>query len=256
MSSQAHVHSLEAVEAVRTALVTFLDQVEQALATLDVEMRRTLDWLEHDRPAYWRRQVRDAVDGVNEAQAALRHKLMFPINDERPSCREERAALQRAQDRLAYCQEKAESVRNWIKVVRQEMFDYQGRISQLVRLVEIDGPVAVGVLARIRHHINEYQAVRKTDGRASYESLALADKVWNLPSPSGRGAEGEGASPPLPLGKGRGEGALAQHQDEGNLSSPSGREADGEGALDRDEQALQTSPPPTPLQQEDKATGD
>lgn len=209
MSSQAHVHSLEAVQAVRHALVEFLDQAEQALATLQVEMRRMLDWLEHDRPAYWKRQIRQAMDEVNDAQAALHRCLMFPIGDQRPSCREERAALKKAQQRLVYCQQKAERVRHWVKAVRQELFEYEGRISQLVRLVELDGPYAVGVLDRIERHINEYQQVRKSQGRASYEALAMSEQLWRRPSADVPAAEQAPSQPdaasPVPEGKERGE---------------------------------------------------
>lgn len=205
MSSQAYVQSLEAVEAVRAALVIFLDQVGQALATLDTEMRRMLEWLEHDRPGYWRRQIRQAVDDVTEAQAALHRCLMYPINDERPACREERAMLQQAQEHLAYCRHKAERVRYWAGTVRHEMSEYQGRISRLVQLVDVDGPHAVGVLGRIIRQLEEYQAVRTSQSRAAYEGLALVEDLWRKPSGddqtsppplSGRGAAGEGVLDP------------------------------------------------------------
>ena len=80
-----------------------------------------------------RTQVRIANDQVHEAQQALHRCLMFPIADERPSCYEERAALKKAQARLAYCEEKEERVRHWQRTVQHELFEYEGRISQLVR---------------------------------------------------------------------------------------------------------------------------
>ena len=52
----ANVRSLEAIQAVRAALVVFRDELEQALSMIDLEMRHVLDWLEHDRPRFWRRQ--------------------------------------------------------------------------------------------------------------------------------------------------------------------------------------------------------
>ena len=90
-----------------------------------------------------------AHDQVHEAQQALHRCLMFPIADERPSCYEERAALKKAQARLAYCEEKEERVRHWQRTVQHELFEYEGRISQLVRTVEVDVPQAMGVLHKI-----------------------------------------------------------------------------------------------------------
>ena len=163
MDSQARVHSLTSIESVRTAMTSFVDQVGDALTELESEMRRVQEWLEHDRPRYWKTQVRLSIDQVHEAQQALHRCLMFPVANERPSCYEERAALKKAQARQAYCEEKAERVRHWQQVVQHELFEYQGRISQMVRLVEVDVPQAIGVLTKIMRHLEEYQAVRATD---------------------------------------------------------------------------------------------
>ena len=163
----ANVHSLEAILAVQTALVTFRDDLDQAIATIDLEMRKVLDWLEHDRPRYWRNQLRLAHDDVTLARQALHRCLMYPINDERPSCYEERAELKKAEARLAYCDEKSERLRHWIREVRHEMSEYQGRISQLKDLVETDAPQAMLILDRLLKRLEEYQLVRRSSAGPS-----------------------------------------------------------------------------------------
>ena len=178
MSSSANVHSLEAIDAVRGALISFVEQVRDALAELQSEMRRVADWLEHDRPRYWRTQIRLANDGVHEAQQALHRCLMFPIAKERPSCYEERAALKKAQARLAYCEEKAERVRRWQRTVQHELFEYEGRISQLVRVVEEEVPQAIGVLSKVLRRLEEYQSLRGSDPRTPYNDLSMAREIW------------------------------------------------------------------------------
>jgi hypothetical protein len=178
MSTGANVHSLEAIEAVRGALASFVDQVSDALTELQAEMRRVADWLEHDRPRYWKTQIRLATDEVHGAQQALHRCLMFPIANERPSCYEERAALKKAQARLVYCEEKAERVRHWQRVVQHELFEYEGRISQLVRVVEEDVPQAIGVLGRVLEHLEGYRSLRAVDPRAAYNELAVAREIW------------------------------------------------------------------------------
>jgi hypothetical protein len=191
----ANVHSLESIHALRTALASFADQVSDALTELDAEMRRVKEWLDHDRPRYWKTQLRVAMDGVHEARQALHRCLMFPTADERPSCYEERAALKKAQARQAYCEEKADRVRHWQRSVQHELFEYEGRISQLVRLVEYDVPQAIGVLAKIVRRLEEYQAVRAEEPRAAYNELALIQEVWtDGESASADPAEGEDSS--------------------------------------------------------------
>lgn len=185
MDTQARVHSLTSIESVRTAMTSFVDQVGDALTELEAEMRRVQEWLEHDRPRYWKTQVRLSIDQVHEAQQALQRCLMFPVANERPSCAEERAALKKAQARQAYCEQKAERVRHWQKVVQHELFEYQGRISQMVRLAEVDAPQAISMLTKIVRHLEEYQAVRATDPRASYNDVSFARELWPEEETSG-----------------------------------------------------------------------
>jgi hypothetical protein len=179
MSGPAKVYSSDAIDRVRLALIAFVGRVTDALSELGGEIRRTQEWLEHDRPGYWKHQTRLGMDQVHEAQQALHRCLMFPVADERPSCYEERAALKTAQARLAYCQRKSERVRHWQETLRHEMFEYEGRISQLVKLVEIDVPQAIGVLNKIMRQLEEYQAVRSADPKASYDGVALAKTIWD-----------------------------------------------------------------------------
>lgn len=179
MSGPAKVHSSEAIEAVRLALISFNERVVDALAELSNEMRRVQEWLEHDRPGYWKKQTRVAMDEMHEAQQALHRCLMFPIAGERPSCYEERAALKKAQARFTYCQEKVERVRHWQQTLRHELFEYEGRISQLTKLVEIDVPQAIGVLNRIMRNLEEYEAVRAADPRRGYDDLSMVKEIWS-----------------------------------------------------------------------------
>jgi hypothetical protein len=203
MDTRANVQSLDSIEQVLTALVSFVDQVGDALVELETEMRRVLEWLEHDRPRYWKHQVRLSIDQVHEAQQALHRCLMFPIADERPSCYEGRADLKKAQARQLYCQEKVERVRHWQQAVQHELFEYQGRISQMVKLVEIDVPQAIGVLTRIIRHLEEYQAIRTSSPQAAYNDLALAEEL--MPAANGDAAVADGTNKVKVKGEGEGE---------------------------------------------------
>jgi exonuclease VII large subunit len=193
MSTPANVHSLEAIDALRMALVSFIEQVSDALSELDAEMRRMLNWLEHDRPRYWRTQLRLSLDQVHQAQQALHRCLMFPIADERPSCREERVALKKAQARQAHCEQKIERVRHWQRSVQHELFEYQGRISQLVRLIEIDVPQAIGLLHKIVRRLEEYQSIRTADPSAAYNDVKLAQDLWPIVQTAGEPASAAGS---------------------------------------------------------------
>lgn len=160
MSGPAHVHSIEAIEHFRAALARFEQRAQDALETLGAELRRATDWVEHDRPAYWREQTRLANDKVHQAKIDLERCLMLPVADERPSCREERGKLKKAQQRVDYCHDKSDRVRHWNRQLQHELFEYEGRVGHLKRLVEVEIPAAQAKLKQILRRLEGYQIER------------------------------------------------------------------------------------------------
>jgi hypothetical protein len=179
MSNSANVQSSEAIEAVRAALLSFIEQASDAITTLDLEMRRVVEWVEHDRPRHWKNQNRLATDRLNEAQAELHRCLMYPKTiNERPACHEERQAVKVAQARVDYCQRKAERVNHWKRILPHDVAEYKGRISRLKRLVEFEVPAAIGILERILRRLEEYNAIRVSPAQSVYNDVALVQEIW------------------------------------------------------------------------------
>ncbi|NOY28706.1 MAG: hypothetical protein GXP28_00600 [Planctomycetes bacterium] len=160
MSGPAQVQSVEAIEIFRGALAQFEQRAQDALELLSGELRRALDWLEHERPSYWKEQNRIAGDEIHQAKRDLQRCLAFPVADERPSCREERAILKRSQVRLEQCREKSERVRYWKRQLHHELLEYEGRIGSLQRLLEIELPAARAKLQQIVRRLDAYQIER------------------------------------------------------------------------------------------------
>lgn len=205
--SSANVQNTQAIEAVRGALANFAHQVNDGLAEIGAESRRMLDWLEHDRPRFWKVAVREAWDGVEEAKANLHRCLMYPIGDERPSCAEEREALKKAQARLAYCEEKVEQLKHWCREVRHELFEYEGRITQLKSAAEVDVSVAIALLNKFLDRIAEYQLLSSGGGSSPLRASS--------PMPTNPGDDGKGSSPSANEDKEDSEKGAAPEQESG-----------------------------------------
>ena len=62
MSTQAYVNSFEAVRDFRAALVVFLHEAREAIASHDLEVRRTLEWILDVEPQRWHQQARACAD--------------------------------------------------------------------------------------------------------------------------------------------------------------------------------------------------
>ena len=109
MSGSAQVRSVDSIDRFRQALIRFMERSTDAVETLEGQMRRAEEWIEHDRPSYWKMQLRAAQDAVNQAKIDLEKCLAFRVTEERPACREERTALKKAQQREEYCRSKIEA---------------------------------------------------------------------------------------------------------------------------------------------------
>lgn len=166
MPDQANVNSLDAIQSVRAALLQFAKLGGDGLTDCELEMRRMLDWMEHDRPAYWKERVRLAHDAVHKAKGDLHRCLMYPVGvNDRPACTEERAALKKAEAHLAYCREKQERLKHWVREIRHEVHTYQGRTTQLREVIESDMPTAAAALGRMLVTLEQYAQLASPSNR-------------------------------------------------------------------------------------------
>lgn len=180
MPGPAQVRSTEAIELLRVALAKFRQRVQHAVDVLDGELRRATDWIEHDRRSHWKDQTHKAEEAVTQAKVELERCLMFTLAGERPQCREQKAALQAAKARLAYCRDKGERVKQWQRNFRHESFEFDGRIGQLRRALEQDLPRAEAALAKILRRLEEYQVERPPESPSSPPPLPAAAPVATM----------------------------------------------------------------------------
>lgn len=176
MSESAQVRSIDAIDSFQAALVRFEQRAKDALETLTSEVRRADDWLRSDRPPYWKEQVRLASEDVHQAKVDLNRCLMYPVAEERTSCREERDRLKQAQARLDYCGEKTELVRQWRRELSHELYEFEGRLSVLREMLEGEMPQARGRLKQIVRQLDNYKIEKPPEvGRQPSSELAKND---------------------------------------------------------------------------------
>ncbi len=170
MPSPAQVRSVDAIERFRAQLAKYEEQVQDALESLTIELRRAGDWLKYDQPSYWKQQSKLAEDAVHRAKLDLERCLIFPIAGERPACREQRAVLKKAQQRVEHCRGKRERVKHWNRHLQHEMFEYEGRVGHLQRILETELPAARAKLQQIVRQLDAYQIERAPRSQESSKS--------------------------------------------------------------------------------------
>ena len=120
----ANVTSIDALRNVKAALVRFCADAESALVAMEIEARRPVDWIEGDRARYWPQQARRASELVQEARLALERCEIRIGSEDRPSCYDEKKALEKAKRRLQLAEDKARIVRRWGSEMQKATEDF------------------------------------------------------------------------------------------------------------------------------------
>lgn len=161
--SAANVQSLEAIREFRGALQRFGEQATDSLDSIHAQVHRVIDWLQHERPAYWRQQVRRGHDQLAEARTGLQQCRMRTVGGHRPACLEEKQAVVRAKTRLEQAREKLKIVRRWQRVVEEEASEFRGRCGSLDSLLQRDLPKMNGLLDRMLLSLEAYVVTRSPE---------------------------------------------------------------------------------------------
>jgi len=185
MPRSANVRSFEAIRKFKAALVRFEDDAASALASLRMDLDRTIDWIDHDRPRFWQQQLRSGYDKVDNARSALARCRMRTIAGRHPSCVDERVALRKAQRAVEAASQKVEVVRRWKIKLHQETDEYRGHMGLFEQRVYQDLPKMIALVEGMLTALEAYTDTTSSADDASSSSVRPADnQSSNLEAPS------------------------------------------------------------------------
>lgn len=152
----ANLTDIDAVRRLKPALLEFVAKVSSALVSLDLESRRPMEWIEHDRGRFWPREAQRAGDAVIEARTNLERCRMALRDEDRRSCVDERKALEKAKRRLEFAEIRVRALPRWRNALRKEVEEFQVQIARLQQYLDLEFQRAVASLARITQALDHY----------------------------------------------------------------------------------------------------
>lgn len=168
MSTQADIKSIDTLSLVKLALISYAHASSQALADIEIEGQRGIDWITVDRAAYWKTEMRRAADGVNQAIKDLEHCRAYKkVGDNAPSCAEEKKNLEKARKRLQKTEEKLELVKRWTPVVLQQYRETCVRLVRFREVIDVDCPRAIARIEQMLTALENYQTVAGPRGTST-----------------------------------------------------------------------------------------
>jgi hypothetical protein len=156
----AQVQSTTAISDFRSAMCTFCVEARQAVAAIEMEARRALEYIIQDQAQYWHVEVRRGRDKVQQCKIEIHNARTFKkIANYTPSCIEEKKELAKAERRLQIAEAKVEAVRHWGRAAEQEFREFQARLGQFTGTLDGELPKAVALLERFLSSLDRYLAV-------------------------------------------------------------------------------------------------
>ena len=123
--SAAQVHAVERLAYYKAALQTFVDKAKDAMSGNQMEIRRSLDWLE-SQLQLWKNEIRRAEEAVFQAKNELARRKMMRISDRPPDTTAQEKELRKAQARLAHAEEKRDNTKAWLRRLPDDIEEYDG----------------------------------------------------------------------------------------------------------------------------------
>ena len=205
MSSQATVHSIDALKELRTALALYGDDTLGALGAVEAEVRRTMRWLQEERPYYWQEQIKRRREQVASAKSELFRRQLQKTPEYHPSMVEQKENLRRAEASLQDAEKRLTMVRKWQPALQHAILEYHASVQRLKDLAATDVPSAVGLLIRLIDALEAYLRVQPPSGTGIEPAMSKNPlAIWNTGSLSATGLrpappnnEDRSPSPPM-----------------------------------------------------------
>jgi hypothetical protein len=155
MSQAANVTSIDALREFRVSLCSFGDDAREALVSVDMEIRRAVDWL-HDQLKLWQAQVKNREHKVAEAKIILNRKKISRLFGRPPDTTQEEEDVRKALSRMREAEQKVERCRRWGPQLTHAIGEYQGPARQLGSILDADLPKTLATLDRMLDALEQY----------------------------------------------------------------------------------------------------
>lgn len=125
--AEAHVTSIEALEAFRARLIVFIAKANQSLDQVGDEIRRTRSWIQHDKRMHWEGEIRRRERVLGQAEQELMSaKMVGLVKDLSPHL----LLVRKARHALEQAREKLQKVKVWSR-------DFDGEAEPLARSLNV-----------------------------------------------------------------------------------------------------------------------
>jgi hypothetical protein len=131
MSRSANVLNTQALKDFKVAMANFAEEARSSLGGVDMELRRTRDWLERDQLGYWQSQIKKRSEILQQARADLHKRQLSQQGSDAVSDSDQKEAVREAQKRLRKAEEMVALVKRLIPQLHHAIDEYHSHSQPL-----------------------------------------------------------------------------------------------------------------------------
>lgn len=181
MAGQAHVTSVDAIEAFRASLVLYLSKVRPAVEQVSAEVLRTRTWVQTSQRQHWENQLRLRRRKLEEAQSEL---FNARISQFKKSTLLETLAVQRAQRAVDEAEAKLAMLKKWSREIEARAEPLLKQIEQLHGYLSTELSQGVVQLQQIVKTLDAYTDVVSMGGPSAAPPQPAAEPAAGEKGPA------------------------------------------------------------------------
>ncbi|MFN0066125.1 MAG: hypothetical protein ACKVYV_00670 [Limisphaerales bacterium] len=169
MPDQAHVASIEAIEAFRARLLVFRARARTTVEEASAEVARLRQWLDHDQRNFWEGEIRKRRRALEAAQQELFSSRLSKLEEATAA---QQMALHRAEAAVCAAEAGLATVRRWSRDFESAVAPLARRVEPLHSLLTVDLAAGGAQLGRLVETLSVYVGLRPEAPPASDRSHA------------------------------------------------------------------------------------
>ena len=153
MERQANVAAIEALETFRSHLVQFMIDARGRVDETRDAVRRTRQWVEHDRRLHWEAQLRNRKKALESAELELFSARLSGLHNANTAKEE---LVRRCRRAVEEAEEKLRKIKKWSRDFEETADPMLRRLQRLRDLLDEDVPKGIAWLAQAQRILDEY----------------------------------------------------------------------------------------------------
>jgi len=169
MAESARVTSISIVTRFFGALRGFTSKARVTIDDVSDDVRKTKQWLEHDRLPFWNREIRERT---KKLEAARQELFTAQLSGVGADTQFQQAAVNRAQRAVAEAEKKVRDTRKWIR-------DFDTVVGPVSRQLDKMDAILVGMMPRAYARLDEMIKALEAYAAVQARPVALSDSPTN-----------------------------------------------------------------------------